>query len=243
MTTRQCVCVFCCTTPHSSCPADRATDQLTRSDDEDVTGLVSPTRSLARVMRCAAHTSPPLLRSVECRLQHRRLRLRCQCAAGGEDKEGAQQSAARFVSRSLFGASGSGSPDKLDGPCSEPLFWGGRGREAEEQRRSANRPGGNAERPTERAASRLEALFAGKGCGDARPHRPRKPLLKAHQACAHCAGTGHQRCLTCGCSGEYLEPCTESAGVTNYVPCVTCGGSGDELCEACAGRGCSRVVD
>jgi len=189
-------------------------------------------------MRCTAHATP-LLRSGVCGLQ-RRVSQRCQCTAGGEEEAGAQQSAARFVSRSLLGASGSSSPENLDGPCSEPLFWGGRG---EEQRRSANRPGGNAERPTERAASRLEALFAGKGFGDARPPRPRKLLLAAHRACAHCAGTGHQRCLTCGCSGEYLEPCTGSAGVTNYVPCLACGGDGDALCEACAGRGCSRVVD
>ena len=129
---------------------------------------------------------------------------------------------------------------QLDGPCAEPLFYGGRAGEAEAAarvRRLANRPGGNPVRPVDEAVSRLEATYSGLQQRDARPQRQQRPLRAGASRCAPCGGTGFAPCATCACSGVDVEPTTQSAGVTNLVPCVDCGGSGDLLCAACAGRG------
>ena len=131
-------------------------------------------------------------------------------------------------------------PAQLDGPCAEPLFYGGRAGEAEAAarvRRLANRPGGNPLRDVDAAVSRLEAAYSGAQQRDARPVRLERTLRAGAVRCASCAGTGFAPCATCGCCGVYVEPTTQSAGVTNLVPCVDCGGSGDTLCGACAGRG------
>ena len=128
----------------------------------------------------------------------------------------------------------------MDGPCAEPLFYGGRAGEAEAAarvRRLANRPGGNPMLPTDEAVSRLEAAYSGALQRDARQPRPLRTLRAGLSPCAPCGATGFVGCATCACSGLYLEPTTQSAGVTNLVPCVDCGGSGDALCPACAGRG------
>ena len=104
-------------------------------------------------------------------------------------------------------------------------------------RRLANRPGGNPVSPLDEAVSRLEAAYSGALQRDARPVRPVRALRAGGVPCGPCGGTGFAPCATCGCCGLYLEPTTQSAGVTNLVPCVDCGGSGDTLCAACAGRG------
>jgi hypothetical protein len=129
----------------------------------------------------------------------------------------------------------------MDGPCAEPLFYGGRLAETEAASRvrdNPNRPGGNPLRAVMAARSRLEATYSGALQRDARQPRPVRPLRAGFSSsCGPCGGTGFVACATCACSGVYLEPTTQSAGVTNLVPCVDCGGSGDGLCPACAGRG------
>ncbi len=128
---------------------------------------------------------------------------------------------------------------QLDGGCGEPFAYGGRAGEASyaQSRARANRPGANAMSPEDRAVSALEATFSGAATRDVRVVRAARPLIAGRVACAPCGGTGFAGCPTCACSGVYLEPATQSCGITNLVPCVSCGGSGDQLCGACAGRG------
>jgi len=130
------------------------------------------------------------------------------------------------------------SVEKLDSGCSEPLVWGGREEEERlrKQMESANAPGGNPMRSADRDANRLDNIYSGATAPAPQRVRDVRTPPEGRCACTRCRGTGFLSCGTCGGSGLYVEPTTESAGVINYVPCMECGGDGDTLCDACGGR-------
>ena len=111
------------------------------------------------------------------------------------------------------------------------------------------------ERGMVRACSRPAALLAAAlgsaavvvrtcVCSPARQRDVRKVRAAyggSEPKCGDCEATGFLKCSTCTGSGEYVEACTQSAGVINYIECMACGGSGDCLCGRCGGRGWSKA--